>query len=173
MSHYVLWKIKAFSSVILIPGESDLSHLSDCTSIWCSLWIALSFVAQFPIFLQDGLWRSAWEGWCSHSHLGLREERFLGVRSGWQRGEAAAPWECRWFSLKEKQGRKKLETNKSIVSSEQQSLQRGARHHSCFLGVCKSEKEQQKSKYILCFYNSVYFPQYLSNPQHWEIQKRN
>lgn len=54
-----------------------------CTSTWCSLWKALSFVAISCLSPEWGgqVRNSSWEGSCSHSDLEPREERSL--RRGW------------------------------------------------------------------------------------------
>lgn len=74
MSHYVLFP-PAYSE-ILIPADSDLSHLSNCTSIWCSLWIALSFRASPAPHLppQRAAWRMCpwWSG--VEGGVGVRAE---------------------------------------------------------------------------------------------------
>lgn len=76
----------------------------------------------------------------------------LGVRVGWQQGEAAVPWECVWLSLDEQRGRDKREMPPwSTAFSGQQGLRSRGWHCSSALGAYKSEKEKNRQQIYFVF----------------------
>lgn len=139
-------ELEPFSSAhskILIPADSDLSHLSDCTSIWCFPWKAFSF-STAPWLPQNGVGIHAWK---DGYHLELGDPGWSAMG---ERGDCSSPGGRVSVSFT---GNKARTVGSGHVvhcflwaAGLPERAQR-VEHYVCSLGSYKSEREREILEY--------------------------